>query len=144
MRNVLFCLFGLLLPIVGTCHIGSSALWRPLKAIPKLGTLRLQSEARDQMFPIQEARVRCVGVDVASRACHFKNLYYDRLTRHFVLFSQPSLASQDMNETGGGRATDRRDVHRGSQFPRRLDFSGPLVPSATKAPFLQLGGCAFD
>ena len=88
--------------------------------------------------PAGAAAVRCVGHSLATRACHFRHLRYDRETQRFVHFSAlPATAGQPSPDEAAHLATF---VARATAADKVHGASAASDPGQPVTPFLQLGG----
>ena len=126
------------------CHAdgGDGVPWQPVRALLEPASGPPQASAPQPVPP--HSALRCVGVDVDSRACHFKNLYYDRHRARFVVFGEPpSSASDEDAYHPGSRSGRDGDVLRIRRVDPPVRPVQPVLPGwAPPKPFLQLGGCA--
>lgn len=133
-----------LLPLArATADDADGTPWQPVRTLLEPASAAPQEPISPQPVPPHSA-LRCVGVDVDSRACHFKNLYFDRTEARFVVFStEPSAASAEDAYDRGSRSARDGDILRMTREDPPVRPVRPVLPSwAPAKPFLQLGGCA--
>jgi hypothetical protein len=108
---------------------------------------RMLLDPSSQPNQVSSAMVRCVGVDTASRACHFKHLYFDREEQHFLFFGSPPSSSghspvTQTDDAGQGALESKVAAGQRRRMARHLSAAGNGVAAGALIPFLQLGGCA--